>query len=156
MAFGQLLQQLWQPHPMETFLRVLRFNVHRERTAPFPSSIQLPNRIKSNNFRLISLRGPDAPAATKKLGQIQLRSKTGRVTLQKELAGYFTSAQAFAFSFFVPSGEKNEVTQMLDKIIPGAGTLSFCVLTETAMKICSDFIVKDSEKIIAETVKPCL
>ncbi|MCI0601757.1 hypothetical protein L0156_01975 [bacterium] len=102
------------------------------------------------------MRGPDAPAATKKLGQIQLRSKTGRVTLQKELAGYFTSAQAFAFSFFVPSGEKNEVTQMLDKIIPGAGTLSFCVLTETAMKICSDFIVKDSEKIIAETVKPCL
>jgi hypothetical protein len=116
-------------------------------------TVDQADRIK--RFPFDEFEGPDAPLATKKLGQIEVRSKTGRVTLQKELAGYFASSRAFAFSFSVPAGQKNEVTQMLDKIIQGAGTVSFCVLTETPAKICSDFILRKSEEKIAETVKPC-
>ena len=111
-------------------------------------------------FPFDQFEGPDAPAATKKLGQIQvfLRTDKGisKVTLQKELSGYFATADAFAFSFSVPAGQKNEVTQLVGRIIQGAGTMSFCVLTETPVKMCSDFILRDSEKKIAEMVKPCL
>jgi hypothetical protein len=111
-------------------------------------------------FPFDEFEGPDAPNATKKLGQVQVHVKAGKgiskITLQKELSGYFSSPRAFAFSFSVPAGVKNEVTQLLERIIQGAGTLSFCVLTETPAKICSNFILRDSEKKIAETVKPCL
>lgn len=110
-------------------------------------------------FPFDQFEGPDAPAATKKLGQIQVHVKSGKgiskVTLQKELSGYFATPEAFAFSFSVPAGQKNEVAQLLERIIQGAGTMSFCVLTETPIKICSDFILRESEKKIAETVKPC-
>jgi hypothetical protein len=121
-------------------------------------TIHQPEKIIQ--FPFDQFEGPDAPAATKKLGQIQVHVKTGKgiskITLQKELSGYFATADAFAFSFSVPAGQKNEVTQLLERIIQGAGTMSFCVLTETPVKICSDFILRDSEKKIAEMVKPCL
>ena len=111
-------------------------------------------------FPFDQFEGPDAPNATKKLGQIQVFLRTGKsiskVTLQKELSGYFATAKAFAFSFSVPAGQKNDVTRLLERITQGAGTMSFCVLTETPIKICSDFILRNSEKKIAETVKPCL
>jgi len=121
-------------------------------------TIHQPDKIIQ--FPFDQFEGPDAPAATKKLGQIQVHLRTdkgiSKVTLQKELSGYFANADAFAFSFSVPAGQKNEVTQLLERIIQGAGTMSFCVLTETPIKICSDFILRDSEKKIGETVKPCL
>lgn len=127
-------------------------------TLSFVYTIHQPQKIIQ--FPFDQFEGPDAPAATKKLGQIQVHVKSGKgiskITLQKELSGYFASAEAFAFSFSVPAGQKNEVTQLLERIIQGAGTMSFCVLTETPVKICSDFILRDSEKKIAETVKPCL
>jgi hypothetical protein len=111
-------------------------------------------------FPFEQFEGPDAPAATKKLGQIQVHLRTGKaiskVTLQKELSGYYATADAFAFSFSVPAGQKNEVTQLMDKIIQGAGTISFCVLTDTPVKICSDFILRASGKKIGEMVEPCL
>lgn len=111
-------------------------------------------------FPFDQFEGPDAPAATKKFGQIQVFLRTektiSKVTLQKELSGYFASADAFAFSFSVPAGQKNEVTELVERITQGAGTMSFCVLTETPVKICSDFILRDSEKKIAEMVRPCL
>lgn len=111
-------------------------------------------------FPFDDFEGPDAPNATKKLGQVQVFLRAGKtiskVTLQKELSGYYATAKAFAFSFSVPAGQKNEVTQLMERIIQGAGTMNFCVLTETPVKMCSDFILRDSEKKIGEMINPCL
>ncbi len=111
-------------------------------------------------FPFDQFEGPDAPNATKKLGRIQvflrIDKTISKVTLHKELSGYYATSKAFAFSLSAPAGQKNDVTQLLERIIQGAGTMSFCVLTETPVKLCSDFILRDSEKKIGESIKPCL
>jgi hypothetical protein len=109
-------------------------------------------------FTWKDFEGPDAPASKNKLGRIKVLAPTGTITFQKELTGYFANPEAFAFEFSVPANQKSDVTQAIEKIINGAGTISYCVQDNRyPMKsICTDFSARKASKPVEETMRPCL
>jgi hypothetical protein len=125
----------------------------KDGTISFVYTIDHANQMKLFNFD--EFEGPDALAAERETAHLQASSKGSTSKLDKAVSGYYATGEAFAFSFSVLNGKRNNVTKFLDKVMSGAENISICIQSVTKRKICSQFNVKDAADSIRQTVKSC-
>jgi hypothetical protein len=115
------------------------------------------NVKSAGSFNFNAFEGPDAPASSQKLVDIDVMTSHGTIKVKTSVSGSYAEYDIFRFGLYAMNTGNSDVKRIAEALMKGANTIIITVhdMKNPALQLKTNFSALNASPVIEKTLKGC-